>query len=80
MSSLSDAATSYLDKELDWDNNYNKDLIEIAEHMLEWETHLTSPFHLTETDIDDITREPKSQLQRYDQYNYTKIPLRSIYI
>ena len=65
LSSLPDAASSYLDMELDWDNDYDRDLIEIAKHMVEWETHLKSPFHLTRTDISDIKIEPRPELQRY---------------
>lgn len=66
LSFLPDAVAPYLDKVLDWDNEYDRDLIRIAEHMLKWEEHLALPFRLTPTDIDDIKAvyPQKPELQR----------------
>ena len=44
----------YLDKTLDWDNEVDRDLIEISKHLVRWEERLVSPFRLTPADIHDI--------------------------
>ena len=56
----------YLDKVLDWDQKgVDKDLMEIAHHMLGWEEQLSAPLGLTQVDIHDIkemhTNKPKLQ-------------------
>lgn len=55
---------------LDWDNEgVEKDLIEIAKDMLDWEEKLPTPFGLTATDISDIKAkcpDNKPELQRYE--------------
>lgn len=56
----------YLDKKLDWDNDIEQDLIEIARHLLNWEKLLAVPFSLTQVDIHDINVIHKDpELQRY---------------
>ena len=57
MSSLvaSTNACPLLEQQLDWDNEgVDKDLIEIAYHMLNWEEKLCSHLGLTEVDRHDI--------------------------
>ena len=39
-----------LDKELDWDNDTDRDLTEISQYITNWETKLIVPFGLTEAD------------------------------
>ena len=58
---------SYLNKTLDWDNKFDRDLIEIAKHLVRWEECLASPFRLTPADIHDIkaTNQQSPELQRY---------------
>ena len=58
LSLLPVAVFPYLDKELDWDNDYERDLIEIANHMLRWEEQLAAPFKLSPVDIHDIKSTP----------------------
>ena len=65
LSQLPIAAIQYLDKSLDWDNEYDRDVNEIARHLLKWEEVLAEPFKLTRTDIHDISKNQKSlELQR----------------
>ena len=45
-----------LEKELDWDNKYSKDLTVIADSMTNWETCSPS-LKLTEIEIDDLKKE-----------------------
>ena len=53
--SLPACALPYLEKELDWDHEgVDKDLSEIADHMLEWEERLSTSMALTEVEISDI--------------------------
>ena len=48
-----DHARLLLDKELDWDNEFNNDLNTIADSMVTWETY-SSSLKLTQTEIDDL--------------------------
>ena len=49
------SARPLLKKKLDWDNEgVDRDLIEIAYHMLDWEERLCSHLGLTEVDVHDI--------------------------
>ena len=59
-------SSPHLEKTLDWDNRgVEKDLIEIAKHLTEWEEKLVSPLGLTHTEKKDIkakyAREPELQ-------------------
>ena len=54
MWSLPASARPLLEQLLDWDNETEKDLIEIAHHMLDWEEKLCSCLGLTEVDVHDI--------------------------
>ena len=55
VSSLPASARSYLDRELDWSHGgVEKDLSEIAEHMLGWDEKLSAHLELTHIDIHDI--------------------------
>ena len=65
-SSLPAAAYQLLELQLDWDNNLDRDLRQIAHCMLEWDTKLSTHLKLTEVDIHDIKEEYKQQpeLQR----------------
>ena len=57
----------HLEKTLDWDNGVEKDLIEIAKDMTEWQVNLVSPLELTHTEVSDIEEKypRKPELQRY---------------
>ena len=55
MSSLPAGVQRYLDEVLDWDQKgVDKDLMEIAHHMLGWEEQLSALLGLTQVDIHDI--------------------------
>ena len=55
MSSLPACARPHLERQLDWGHEgVDKDLSEIADHMIKWEEKLAAPLGLTEVDIDDI--------------------------
>ena len=57
MSSLPAGVQPYLDEVLDWDHEgVDKDLMEIAHHMLGWEEQLSSQLGLTQVDIHDINK------------------------
>ena len=67
MSSLPANVQPLLKKQLDWDNNgVDRDLIEIAHHMLHWEEKLCSHLRLTAVDVHDIkAKHPNNpELQR----------------
>ena len=66
LSQLPQSAFSYLDRTLDWDNEYDCDLIEIARHLLRWEELLVSPFRLSSVDTHDISliHRDRPELQR----------------
>ena len=69
VSSLPASVQPGLDEVLDWDRKgVDKDLMEIAHHMLCWEEQLSALLGLTQVDIHDIkqmhTNKPK--LQRWD--------------
>ena len=57
----------HLEKTLDWDNGVEKDLIEIAKDMTEWQVKLVSSLELTHTEVSDIEEKypRKPELQRY---------------
>ncbi len=55
----------HLEYQLDRDNKMDRDLREIAHHMLDWDLKLSIGLRLTEVDIRDIKDEySKPQLQR----------------
>ena len=54
VSSLPPAVRPHLEYELDGDNEINRDLHEIAHHMLGWDSKLATHLKLTEVDISDI--------------------------
>ena len=57
MSSLPASVQPYLGEVLDWDHKgVDKDLMEIAHHMLGWEEQLSSLLGLTQVDIHDINK------------------------
>ena len=57
MWSLPASARPLLEQQLDWDHQgVDKDLIEIAHHMLGWEEKLCSHLGLTEVDVHDIEK------------------------
>ena len=66
MSSLPPASRPHLEYQLDWDNDVDRDLREIAHHMLGWDLELASHLKLTDVDISDIKSENMMQpkLQR----------------
>ncbi len=43
-----------LEQVLDWDNKCDRDLLEIAERITQWEVKLAGPLSLTPEEIDDI--------------------------
>ncbi len=58
VASLPPGRRPFLEKELDWDSEgVNRDLHEIAHHMLDWEVKLSSHLNLTDIDISDIKEE-----------------------
>ena len=67
LSQLPVSAFPYLNLQLDWDNEYDYDLIEITKHLLNWEILLVTPFKFTPADIRDIKTANQSspELQRY---------------
>lgn len=44
----------HLENQLDWDNDVDRDLCEIAHYMLNWDTTLAPHLSLTEVNISDI--------------------------
>ena len=44
----------HLEYQLDSDNDVDRDLREIAHHMLGWDSNLATPLQLTQVDISDI--------------------------
>ena len=55
MASLPPPARAHLEKQLDWDNDVDEDLNEIAYYMEDWDlAKLRSQLKLTETDAEDI--------------------------
>ena len=72
ISSLSSSALLHLDLLLDWDSQgVDKDLNEIAHHMIHWEEDLSSSLKLTKVDIHDVTRKHpyNPELQRCAIFN-----------
>ena len=65
LSQLPIAAIQYLDKGIDWDNDYDRDLTEIAKDLLKWEELLAAPFRLTRSDSHRIrsTNQQSPELQ-----------------
>ena len=45
-----------LDEELDWDNDYDRDLTEIAKGLTNWQTNLRVPLGLTLADVRRINQ------------------------
>ena len=52
--SLPASVRPLLEQQLDWDNETERDLIEIAYHILDWEEKLCSRLGLTVVDVHDI--------------------------
>ena len=52
--SLPGSARPLLEQLLDWNNDTERDLIEIAHHMLDWEEKLCPHLGLTVVDVHDI--------------------------
>ena len=52
-----------LEEELDWDNDINRDLIEISKHIISWEVDLKVPLGLTLRDIYNIKQETEPSLR-----------------
>ena len=69
LSQLPVSVFPYLNLPLDWDNEYDSDLIEIARHLLRWEELLVRPFKLSRADVHAIktTNQDSAELQRYAQ-------------
>ena len=58
MSSLPASALAYLDQQLDWDHEgVDQHLNLIADHMIDWETKLSTSLGLTEVHIHDLKAE-----------------------
>lgn len=67
VSSLPTSARPHLEQPLDWDHQgVDKDLIEIAQYMLDWEEKLCGHLGLTAVEISDIKNSHcnNPQLQR----------------
>ena len=66
MWSLPASARPLLEQLLDWDNETERDLIDIAHHMLDWEEKLCPHLGLTVVDVHDIKEmySGKPKLQR----------------
>ena len=54
-----------LDEELDYDNDVDRDLIAVADNMINWEVNLKVPLGLTEADVYRIKQERDSVLRQY---------------
>ena len=68
MSSLPSSAHPLLDMQLDWESGgVERDLAEVAQHLLDWEEKLSTHLGLTPIDISDIKEMhmKKPALQRY---------------
>lgn len=67
LTKLHPSVNVFLKKRLDWDaGGVDKDLIKIAEHMLNWREKLSGHLELTNVEINDILeREDAPALQRY---------------
>ena len=72
LSQLPVSAFPYLNMPLDLDNDYDRDLVEIAKQLLRWEELLVCPFKLSRADIHGIktTNQDSSELQRYIPREY----------
>jgi hypothetical protein len=65
LSSLTTHARDLLDKPLDWDNDYERDMIFIADLMSDWEVKLATLLYLSPCEISDIKKkEMDPRLQR----------------
>ena len=53
-----------LDKELDWDNDYGRDLDEIAKYFSKWQQNLQVHLKLNQDDLFLINSVPDPVLQR----------------
>lgn len=67
MSFLPPAVHPLLEKQIDWDNDADRDLCEIADHVHNWDSNMASCLSLTKVDISDIKQKfmLKPELQRY---------------
>ena len=55
VSSLPPPSRPHLEREIDYENDgVDKDLNEIAHHMIDWEEELSAHLELTQVDIHDI--------------------------
>ena len=69
ISSLPPAVHLHLEYLLDKDNDVDRDLREIAYHMLDWDLKLSTHLKLTEVDIRDIKQYFKEpELQRWGNW------------
>ena len=67
LSSIPESHSPHLEKLLDWDNEgVDRDLIDIAGHMSNWEEVLTVHLKLTRSDVSDIKEKypQRPELQR----------------
>ena len=65
VSSLPPAVRPHLEYQLDWDNDVDRDLCEIAHEMLDWDSKLATHLKLTRVDISDIKEDnSKAELRR----------------
>lgn len=81
MSSLPPPARPHLEYILDWGHDgVQRDLCEIADHMLDWEEKLSTHLGLADIDISDIKEEnfKKPKLQRYSPSPSLSCPSPSI--
>ena len=53
-----------LDEELDDDNDYDRDLIEIAQYITKWEVKLKAPLELTDRDLCRIAQQTDPVLKQ----------------
>ena len=75
LSQLPVSTFRYLNLPLDWDNEYDSDLIEIAMHLLRWEELLVRPFKFSRPDTHAIkaANQDSPELQRL-AYIFLAIP------
>lgn len=53
-----------LSEQLDFDDDAERDLLEIAKGITEWEEKLVGPLEITKEEGDDIKEEAKPELRR----------------
>ena len=72
VSSLPPSVLFHVEKQLDWDNDMDADLREMAYYMENWDLKLASSLKLTEADTDRINRKYSEDpvLQRCEFFFY----------